>query len=94
LIVRVTLTALVGFGGISVRFVLATMSFLLVFGSCFIVGGWFLMPYLPPTPDHPISAFEVQYWTTNWAGAVLGLILGAVVARSQLKNGQRIGRRK
>lgn len=63
----------------------AAISFLVVFAIAFILGGWFLMPHLPPTPKHPVSAFELEYWTTNWAGAVLGLILGGLSARSAYK---------
>lgn len=43
------------------------------------------MPHLPPVPSHPVSVFEAGYWTTNWAGAVLGILLGALSARSVLK---------
>ncbi len=43
------------------------------------------MPHLPPTPDHPVTVFEIEYWTTNWAGAALGIILGGLSARSILK---------
>lgn len=63
----------------------AIASFIVVFVFAFILGGWFLMPHLPPTPNHPVSAFELEYWTTNWAGALLGLILGGLSARSILK---------
>jgi hypothetical protein len=63
----------------------AIVSFIVVFVIAFVLGGWFLMPYLPPTPDHPITVFEAEYWTTNWAGALLGLVLGALPARSALK---------
>jgi hypothetical protein len=63
----------------------AAVSFLFVFACVFVLGGLFLMPYLPPFPDRPVSAFEGQFWTTNWAGALLGIVLGALSARSILK---------
>ena len=63
----------------------AIVSFIVVFVIGFVLGGWFLMPHLPPTPDHPVTVFEAEYWTTNWAGALLGLLLGALSARSVLK---------
>lgn len=60
-------------------------SFIVVFVIGFVLGGWFLMPHLPPVPDHPVSAFEAEYWTANWAGALLGLILGGLSAWSVLR---------
>ena len=67
------------------RYVSAAISFLVVFVLAFVLGGWFLMPYLPPVPSRPMSAVEAEYWITNWAGALLGLILGALSARSVLR---------
>jgi len=43
------------------------------------------MPHLPPTPDHPVTVFEGEYWKDNWAGYLLGLILGGLSARSVLR---------
>jgi membrane associated rhomboid family serine protease len=63
----------------------ATISFLIVFLLAFVLGGWFLMPFLPPVPNHPVTVFEAEYWTTNWAGAVLGLVLGGLSARSVVR---------
>jgi hypothetical protein len=68
-----------------VRMVKATVSFIVVFVIAFVLGGWFLMPHLPPTPDHPVGVLEAEYWTTNWAGALLGIILGGLSARSAIK---------
>lgn len=67
------------------KYVSACISFIVVFVFVFFLGGWFLMPHLPPTPDHPVTVFEIEYWTTNWAGAALGIILGGLSARSILK---------
>jgi len=63
----------------------ATVSFTVVFALAFFLGGWFLMPHLPPVPNHRVSVFELEYWTTNWAGALLGLVLGTLSARSVLR---------
>ncbi len=51
----------------------------------FFLGGWFLMPHLPPLPDHPVSAVQAEYWTDNWAGAILGVVLGTLSARAALR---------
>lgn len=61
-------------------------SFLFVFPFAFVLGGWFLMPYLPPVPDHPVTVFEIEYWSTNWAGAVLGIVLGGLSAWSVVRS--------
>ena len=66
-------------------FAKAFISFSVVFVLGFALGGWFLMPHLPPTPDHSVSVFQFEYWETNWAGAILGLILGSLSAKSSLK---------
>jgi hypothetical protein len=64
-------------------------SFVFVFVCAFILAGWFLMPHLPPTPDHPVTVFQGEYWKDNWAGYLLGLILGGLSARSVLKKAER-----
>ena len=64
----------------------AIVSFVFVFVFAFVLGGLFLMPFLPPFPDRPVTVFEGEYWTTNWVGAVLGLALGGLSARSILKS--------
>ncbi len=63
----------------------AIISFVFIFACIFLLGGLFLMPHLPPVPDHMVTIWEAEYWTTNWAGAVLGLIIGGLSARSVLK---------
>jgi hypothetical protein len=63
----------------------AFCSFAFVFLGVFILAGWFLMPWLPPYPDHQVRVFEGEYWTDNWVGCLLGTILGALSVRSTLK---------
>lgn len=72
------------------KWISAITSFIVVFVLSFVLGGWFLMPYLPPVPDRPMSALEIEYWATNWAGTLLGLILGCLSARSILKKSDTI----
>jgi hypothetical protein len=63
----------------------AIVSFLVVFVFTFFLAGWFLMPYLPPVPNHPVTVFELEYWTTNWIGVLLGILLGLLSARWAVK---------
>lgn len=67
------------------RNVSAVVSFVVVFAAGFFIGGMLLMPYLPPTPDRPVSFVEGAYWVDNWAGVLLGLVLGALSARAVLR---------
>ncbi len=71
------------------KYVSAAVSFIFVFIGVFFVSGWLLMPYLPPVPDRPIWAFEWEYWTDNWIGVLLGIVLGGLSARSVLKKAKR-----
>lgn len=63
----------------------AVVSFVVVFALVFVLAGWFLMPHLPPTPETPVSVFEGRYWVDNWAGLVLGVLLGGLSAWSTLR---------
>jgi hypothetical protein len=67
----------------------AAVSFVLVFIGVFVLAGLFLMPYLPPVPTRPVSAFEMEFWTTNWIGVVLGLPIAALSARHALRGAKR-----
>ncbi len=67
------------------KYLSALVSFGFVFAGVFFLAGWFLMPHLPPVPDHPVSAFEAEFWKDNWIGYLLGILLGALSARSVLK---------
>ena len=71
------------------KYVSAIVSFVFVFTCIFLLGGLFLMPYLPPAPDHIVTIWEAEYWTTNWAGAALGLIIAGLSARSVLKQAEK-----
>ena len=68
------------------KYISPLISFVFVFAGVFFLAGLFLMPYLPPVPDRPVSVFESAYWLDNWIGCLLGLILGGLSARSVLKN--------
>jgi drug/metabolite transporter (DMT)-like permease len=67
------------------KYVSASISFLFVFIGVFFLAGWFLMPYLPPIPNRPVSVFENEYWIDNWIGLLLGIVLGGLSAISVLK---------
>lgn len=63
----------------------AILSFIVVFVLGFVLGGLFLMPHLPPVPDHEVGVFELRYWIDNWVGALLGIVLGGLSAWSIIK---------
>ena len=67
------------------KYASALISFVFVFVAVFFLAGWFLMPHLPPVPDHPISVFEADYWKDNWIGYLLGVVAGGFSARAWLK---------
>ncbi len=67
------------------KYISATISFLFVFAGVFFLAGWFLMPYLPPVPDHPVWVFQSEFWIDNWIGYLLGAVFGALSANSVLK---------
>lgn len=71
------------------KYVSAAGSFLFVFVCGFFLGGVVLMPYLPPVPERPVSAFEGAYWVDNWAGVLLGAGLGILSARAVLRKAKR-----
>jgi hypothetical protein len=67
------------------KYLSAIISFVFVFVGVFLIAGWFLMPHLPPIPDHQVSAFEMDFWKDNWIGYALGIVAGFWSARSLLK---------
>ena len=73
------------------KYISAFVSFAFVFAGVFFLAGWFLMPHLPPVPDHPVSIFEGEYWKNNWIGYLLGAVLGGLSARSVLKKAAKKG---
>jgi hypothetical protein len=75
----------------SMQYISASISFAFVFAGVFFLAGLFLMPHLPPVPDHLVSAFETEFWSNNWIGYLLGVVLGTLSARSVLKKTKRKG---
>ncbi|MBI9018713.1 MAG: hypothetical protein JEZ07_15775 [Phycisphaerae bacterium] len=67
------------------KYTTVVLSFIVVFILVFVLGGLFLMPHILSTPDRTITALENEFWTRNWAGAVLGLILGGLSTWSAMK---------
>jgi hypothetical protein len=61
----------------------AVVWFAVVFVIGFAVGGLYLMPHLPRLSG-------VGYWRQNWAGALLGGVLGLLAARTVLQRAGRI----
>ncbi|MFO0833507.1 MAG: hypothetical protein U0638_00940 [Phycisphaerales bacterium] len=71
------------------RIVTTSLAFVLMFLLSFVLAGLFLMPHLPPTPKQAVTPFEGAFWTDNWAGAVAGLLLGGLSARSTWRRSSR-----
>lgn len=71
------------------RYISAAISFLFVFAGVFFICGLFLMPWLPPIPEEPVTALEAAYWYDNWIGILLGLVLGILSARAVLNRHQK-----
>ena len=68
------------------KYFLSGFSALFVFLCVFFVCGWFLMPFLPPVPDRPVSVVEGAYWVDNWVGVLLGGWLGWLAFKSSLRH--------
>ncbi len=64
--------------------VMKWLSALVVFGLGFILGGWFVQPRFPPYPAPAVRPWDLGYWTTNWTGALIGLLL-AVLSLKQTR---------
>lgn len=67
------------------KLVRALVSFGAVFAVVFLLSGWFITPHLPSSTQITAKLQDPQFWTSNWAGVVLGLLLGLVSARSILR---------
>ena len=67
------------------KMVTAVVSFSLVFLSVFLLSGWFISPHLPAMPDVPATVRRPEFWTANWAGVALGLLLGLLSAKSVMR---------
>ena len=67
------------------KWFIATLAFLFMFACGFFLGGMLLMPYLPPTPARPVTLVEGAFWIDNWAGLLLGIILGALSVHATLR---------
>ncbi len=72
------------------KYAMIIISFLFMFVCGFILGGLFLMPYLPPRPDRPVTMFETAFWIDNWIGLILGLGLGISSARITFKSRKKL----
>ncbi len=64
------------------KLVMALVSFAGVFVCVFVLSGWYVTPYMPAMPDIPSTIREPAFWTSNWPGVILGVLLGLISAKS------------
>jgi hypothetical protein len=68
--------------------VLRCASGIVLFLGVFVLSGLFVSPYVPPYPKEPVSVLEIEYWTTNWVGLVLGVVCVVLSARMERRRGR------
>ena len=67
----------------------AFVSFVIVFACVFLLSKQYVTPHLPSSGDLSAAMNDPAFWTANWAGLVLGSILGLFVASTVLRNRNR-----
>ena len=67
----------------------ALFSFVVVFACVFFLSKQYVTPHLPSSGDLSAAMNDPAFWTANWAGVVLGGILGLFVASTFLRRRKR-----
>jgi hypothetical protein len=67
----------------------AFVAFVVVFACVFVLSRQYVTPHLPSTGDISAAMNDPAFWTANWAGVVLGSILGLSVASTVLRKRKR-----
>lgn len=67
------------------KLLLAVIGFLFGFAGIFYVVGTFITKPLPPMKEIPEKIATPEFWTSNWQGALGGLLVGVVLAFLLLK---------
>jgi hypothetical protein len=67
----------------------AFVAFVVVFACVFLLSKQYVTPHLPSSGDISAAVNDPAFWTANWAGLVLGSILGLSVASTMLRKRNR-----
>ena len=67
----------------------AFVAFVVVFACVFMLSRQYVTPHLPSSGDISAAVNDPAFWTANWAGVVLGAILGVSVASTMLRRRKR-----
>jgi hypothetical protein len=67
------------------RFTGALFSFVVVFACVFFLSKQYVTPHLPKSGDISAAMSDPAFWSANWAGVVLGAVLGVLVASAFMR---------
>ena len=62
------------------KLLVAAVAFTVVFAGVFYVIGTYVMPHLPPISEIPQKVGQPEFWTSNWAAVLAGLVVGVIAA--------------
>ena len=63
----------------------ALVAFAVVFACVFLLSRQYVTPHLPKSGDISAAFNDPAFWTANWAGVVLGGVLGLFVAGTVMR---------
>ena len=63
----------------------ALVAFAVVFGCVFMLSKQYVTPHLPKAGDVSAALNDPAFWAANWAGVVLGGVLGLFVAGTVMR---------
>jgi cell division protein FtsX len=63
----------------------ALVAFAVVFACVFLLSRQYVTPHLPKSGDISAAFNDPAFWTANWAGVVLGGVMGLFVAGTVMR---------
>jgi hypothetical protein len=63
----------------------ALFTFAVVFACVFLLSKQYITPHLPKSGEITAAMNDPAFWTANWAGVVLGGIMGLFVAMTMMR---------
>jgi heme/copper-type cytochrome/quinol oxidase subunit 2 len=67
----------------------ALVAFAVVFACVFLLSKQYVTPHLPKSGDISAAMNDPAFWAANWAGVVLGGVVGLFVAGTVLRRPKR-----